>query len=56
MLQTKNLENRRYNQTVAAFNLGVSEAVKVIKIKVIVIFEINFAVRFGLKAVLLCTS
>jgi len=26
--QTKNLENRHYNQKVAAFNLGVSEAVK----------------------------
>ena len=30
MPQTKNFENRRYNQKVAAFNLGVSEAVKVI--------------------------
>ena len=29
MLQGKNLENRHYNQKVAAFNLGASEAVKV---------------------------
>lgn len=28
-LQTKNFNNRCYNQKVAAFNLGVSEAVKV---------------------------
>ena len=30
LLQTKNLDNRCYNQKVAAFNLGVSEAVKVL--------------------------
>lgn len=29
LLQSKNLNNRCYNQKVAAFNLGVSEAVKV---------------------------
>ena len=28
-MQSKNLDNRCYNQRVAAFNLGVSEAVKV---------------------------
>ena len=64
-LQTKNLNNRCYNQKVAAFNLGVSEAVKVFpNCKNFLIFSLtlsiiqscNFPISFLSRKFLICAT